>query len=498
MSVLEVLGRTHSRVLQWDVTNGTLIDDLAVSWEQPEPTTLVLHLNPAARWHDRAPVNGRALTADDVVKQIERGRQLAKERFPAVQRLQDLAGIRAVAAIDGSTVRIDSAAPDPLLVQALAARFALVQAPEAVAQFEGTWHAARPESVIGTGPFRYRGSATGDVQTFDAVTGGHRSPHLQEIVLFPPAPDDRERFLASRVDEVTSRDRRDATAIRAASPSAVELARFEDAPVISTLYAGRPPWNNPELRLAISGALNRVELGARLFGGRAAPASPVGPPSAGDGMSGPELAGFAGYEVDFEAAKRTARQRWEAAGGSGLGAVTIDYPSIFDPVYSSSSIVTGMLNEALGGQFRAAVETYTVISAKAVAQRYGGGEASFWFGWGPPFVEPDPARQLGELYSSNGPGFGTTGFTDSAVDSLLASLAVEFDQSRRSNLVRNVARRLLELGGGGVFDWLLQRQEVFRWPYFNGRSPSPWPDQWRDAAAFLDPADDSFARRPAG
>ena len=40
---------------------------LAESWEQPDPTTYIFHLREGVHWHDKAPMNGRELTADDVV-----------------------------------------------------------------------------------------------------------------------------------------------------------------------------------------------------------------------------------------------------------------------------------------------------------------------------------------------------------------------------------------------------------------------------------------------
>ena len=40
---------------------------LAESWEQPDPNTYIFHLRKGVHWHDKAPMNGRELTADDVV-----------------------------------------------------------------------------------------------------------------------------------------------------------------------------------------------------------------------------------------------------------------------------------------------------------------------------------------------------------------------------------------------------------------------------------------------
>ena len=39
---------------------------LAESWSQPDPLTVILNIRQGVRWHDKAPMNGRALTAADI------------------------------------------------------------------------------------------------------------------------------------------------------------------------------------------------------------------------------------------------------------------------------------------------------------------------------------------------------------------------------------------------------------------------------------------------
>src|SRR5829696_2079979 len=64
---------THSRLVRHkvgpSVVPGTfqLEPDLAESWQQTNETTYVFKLRRGVRWHNKPPVNGRELTADDVV-----------------------------------------------------------------------------------------------------------------------------------------------------------------------------------------------------------------------------------------------------------------------------------------------------------------------------------------------------------------------------------------------------------------------------------------------
>lgn len=477
-SVVEVLGRTHSRLVQWSsFADSVLGPDLAASWEQPDDLSLVLSLDPAARWHDRPPLDGRSVTAADVVAHLERAVDLARSvRLPMVQRQQDLSRIARVTAPSPTQVVIECTLPDPLELATLAGRFALVQAPEAVDAFEDAWANLDPASVAGSGPFVFEGALPGGRYGFQAFRAGHRRPRVEQITLLPPSPGLFDAFAAGAIDQLLTRDRREAEAAHAL-PAVDEFRWLEESRVISTLFAGAPPWDNPRLRTAISAALNRGELARRLFGGRAVPSGPV--PSATPAWALPddELATFPGYRASFEDDAREARAIWEAAGGPALGPVTIDVPNIFDPLYSASSVVPAMLAEVLGGDFRPAIETYTAISAKTVEGAYGSGKASFWFGWALGAGDPDGSRHLLDTYAPRG-GVMPNGYESPEVARLLAKFDTEFAQDARRAIARDVARALLADGGGGQFEWLTQASELFRHRTFHGPEPTPFWSSW--------------------
>ena len=45
---------------------------LAESWERPDPLTYIFHIRKGVHWHDKAPMNGRELNANDVVFTYQR------------------------------------------------------------------------------------------------------------------------------------------------------------------------------------------------------------------------------------------------------------------------------------------------------------------------------------------------------------------------------------------------------------------------------------------
>ncbi len=496
-SVLEVLGRTHSRLLDWlDPPNAILGPSLATSWEQPEPDQLILHLDPAARWHQRPPLDGGPVEADQVRSHLRRGVDLARAgRMPALQRPQDWQRIRNVTT-PGDLVRIETDGPDPFLLNTLASRFALVQAPQAVGAFEVTWPDLLPESVVGSGPFVYEGESASRLR-FTAHTQGHAPPPLAALEVLPPT-DLVARFRDRLLDEATFRDRRDAPAALEGNEDAVSaLPRFEDSPIITTLSVGSLPWNNLNLRLALSAALNRPELARGLLAGRAQPSGPVSPAHAAFAYPETDLAPFPGYRPDLARDAADARAYWEAGGGPSLGPLTLDIPAVFDPVYAASSVLIPMLQGALGVEVRVRVDSYTVISERAASGAYGNGQLALWFGWGPPDVEPDPSRALIETYDPTSPTAVTFGYRSEPVALALAALSTASKLNERKDGVKRAQSHLLDEGGGPVLSWLLQRSETLRWNYLHAPPPTPFWIQHLASGLAIDTAHPAFHARPS-
>jgi peptide/nickel transport system substrate-binding protein len=143
---------THSRLLKHKagpaVPPGTfpIEGDLAESWTQPSETTYVFKLRKGVRWHNKPPVNGRELTADDVVYTVERFRTVKGNANAYMLKSLDK-----VEAVDKHTVKFTLKEPFAWFLDVLANPMALgIIAKEAVDKFGDL---KKAEAVIGTGPW---------------------------------------------------------------------------------------------------------------------------------------------------------------------------------------------------------------------------------------------------------------------------------------------------------------------------------------------------------
>jgi peptide/nickel transport system substrate-binding protein len=143
---------THSRLLKHKAGPGiqpgnfVLEGDLAESWTQPDETTYVFKLRRGIRWHPKPPVNGRELTAEDVVYSMERFRTLKGNPQTYL-----LARVDKVEAPDRYTVKVTLKEPDVWFSDIVANPMTgAIVARECVEKFGDL---KKPEATVGTGPW---------------------------------------------------------------------------------------------------------------------------------------------------------------------------------------------------------------------------------------------------------------------------------------------------------------------------------------------------------
>jgi peptide/nickel transport system substrate-binding protein len=144
------LSFTHSRLVKHRagpaVTPGTfpIEGDLAESWTQPSETTYVFKLRRGVRWHNKPPVNGRELTAEDVRYSVERFLTVKGNANAYMLKSLDRIDI-----VDPYTVKFTLKEPFAWFLDMLANPMAVcIVARECVEQYGDL---KKPEAVVGTG-----------------------------------------------------------------------------------------------------------------------------------------------------------------------------------------------------------------------------------------------------------------------------------------------------------------------------------------------------------
>ena len=176
-----------------------LTGQLAESWENPDPLTYVFKIRDDVFWHDKAPVNGRQLTAYDVAYSYNRllgfdggepGQDLGIGQLPKMEW-------DSITAPDDSTVVFKLKAPFLEALKTLAvSHHAYIVAREVVEQFGDIqdWR-----NVTGTGPYQLTDVVEGSSWTytkiddywgFDEKFPDNRLPYADQIellIVFDPA-----------------------------------------------------------------------------------------------------------------------------------------------------------------------------------------------------------------------------------------------------------------------------------------------------------------------
>ena len=148
-----------------------LVGQLAESWERPDPLTAVFKIRDGVFWHDKAPVNGRQLTAHDVAYSWQRllfGVD-GGEPSPDCPGGFDICNIKweSVAATDDSTVVFKLQEPSvTAFSRMLVAEHGYIVAREVVDEFGDIqdWR-----NVTGTGPFQLTDVVEGSSWTYTKI-----------------------------------------------------------------------------------------------------------------------------------------------------------------------------------------------------------------------------------------------------------------------------------------------------------------------------------------
>jgi len=233
----------------------TIVPDLAERWEYKTPTTLVFHLRKGVKFHNKPPVNGREVTADDVKYSLERfmAKSGFRSRFEAVQSIE---------AIDRHTIRITLKEPfAPFLNHLANPTYTAILPREVEEKFKDF---NRPEAVIGTGPFVLRSYDKGVKVVFERNPDYFMRglPYLDGAVI-EITPDAAARLALLRAGKVDLPHMwgflapEEGRSLKQTHPEMVVTPTVVTAQGMIYMRTDQPPFNDVRVRRAMSLAIDR-------------------------------------------------------------------------------------------------------------------------------------------------------------------------------------------------------------------------------------------------
>jgi len=415
----------------------------AEKWEvSPDGLVYTFHLRPAARWS-----NGEPLTALDFITSWRRALApaFASENAYLLYPLKNAAALNTgrladatrlgVEALDDHTLRLTLESPTPYLPALTALPVWFPINPRVLAKFGAinerhpAW--TRPENFVGNGPFTLaewtpnaRLVATKSPTYWDAAR-----VRLDRIIfLTTDSPDvDERNFRAGQVHLTGGLPAAKIASYRATNPTALRTDPFLQA-IFLRFNTTRPPFTDARVRRALSLAIDREVIAARVLRGGQAPARSFTPP---------HLAGFtarASVPTDYATARRLLA---EAGFPGGQGLPVLDLQVRNDEHQPRmAEVLQAAWRKELGVTL-----TITPLEQKTWVQNQQTlNYALSGAGWIGDFV--DPVTFLG-LFVSGG-GNNWTGWTDAGFDDLLARAARTADPAARFEFFQQAEARLLE------------------------------------------------------
>ena len=261
---------------------------LAESWETPDDTTIVFNIRQGIHWHDKPPMNGRELTADDIEYNYHRYLGLGSgftEASPNTALLAMAIPIESVTATDKWTVVFKLKEPMFGAVERMLGGdwTSFVYPPEVIKQHGDVedWR-----NLVGTGPYELTDWTEGTSATysknpgywrFDEKYPENRLPYIDTIeVLYITEPATQLAGLrAGRIDylgydgstDVTNIDQ--VESLRGTNPEIVLHAWQNRSETSYSLDQSQPPFDDINVRKAMQMALDLETINYTYFKGTA-------------------------------------------------------------------------------------------------------------------------------------------------------------------------------------------------------------------------------------
>ena len=421
-----LIDRAHGA--QFNPLRTDLVPGLALSWElAPDGLTYTFKMTDKAKFHNKPPVNGRTMTAQDVKTVYERYRSTGVSRAY-------FSNADTITVVNPTTITIKLKKPQPDFLVPLAARELVTYAPEMV----DAGLLKNNIDSIGTNGMILTVAKAGDRISFVANKEYWRGEPYLEGIDMKPLPGEgaletrRAMFRTGQVDfaEGISPTTRDTELVLQSNPGTVALT----LPLVrGTDLIGfnmkNPKWHDDRIRQALNLGLDREGFKATVGGGDGVAVLNTLPwPYAFD-----KLPGAAEHGKWFRFDPAEARKMLEAA-----GAGTLQFEFLRTTNYTTDAALSFMIEnyKKLGVTITPKTQDVTTFNVSWSAQNY-----------------PDTAKgpSVGYVadtfykdHITSGSTLNRWNISDPVVDDLAAQQSAELNPQKRRELLRKVWDRMSE------------------------------------------------------
>jgi peptide/nickel transport system substrate-binding protein len=402
-----------------DATGSKFEPALATAWRQVDPVTWEFTLRPGVRFS-----NGEAFNAQAVKYNVDR---MLSVQEPLLQHVKTrLPTVNGASVVNEGTVRITTAAPDPIFLNRITTF--LQVPPAATAAFSD--RDALIRASVGTGPYRVAEYVPTQRQVFEAVESWRpRGPARQIVVT--PIPENATKIAGLKTGEldlITGFTNDQATSLRAEgyevvgrAMAIINLIEIQTAPNIDN------PFKDVRARQAANYAVDKEGIARALW----ASFAKVAPGQLATEDTNGYNPAIRAYPFDQARARALL-----AEAGLSQGFTVTDH----------TTVAYRTLHEAAAGflaQVGIRVDLKQIESAQLVQEHFQGPRP-------PMFVTRTETWELGDLdrvYApwSNLTEPGTQRMNDPQFNDIYARQRVEMDPARRTQLLQQLGARFHEL-----------------------------------------------------
>ncbi len=463
-------------LLKQEAGTQNAVADLATKWEHPDSLTYVFHLDARAKWQNTAPVNGRAVTADDVVYSLKR----ISTPDASHPRASGFSQVESITVTDAATVTLKLKAPFVPILTPLSDKWTVIVPKEVVDKFGDL---KRGDSIIGCGPFicQQAESSKGATLVRNPDYWNSQFPYLDKVVYTTILDADAQQaaYRSRQIDILAVPDLQ----IDSFKADDTVLYDFPQTWMNLSLIGGpndRAPFNDERVRHAINLGVDRDAIISAAFPGAKYKTAGVFENEFW-GLPADEIAKTPGYGKKTDAEVKDARDLISAAGAAGTE-IVLNTTKAYSAYHSdrAEAMIPGL--EKIGLKIKLNVMEYAAFKDVESKKQFQMTAATY-------AAYGDPDTPLYNQFHSTGTR-NYWNFSDPTYDAMVTKQRQIDDLNARQQAIYEIQRYLLKGTPMAHDQWyhrttVAVRKRVHNYLGMNGANSSTagWflPGMWVDA-----------------